>query len=451
MHGWSDDVDAIAAGVLDYARDRIRLHPIPLDGPRDPAQLDVLAGPTITASGIGGDEALRIFAEVLAPSCISTDHPRNLSFIPCAPTEAAKLFDLVVGASSIYGGSWLEGAGAVHAENEALRWLADLAGLPASSGGVFVQGGTMANLSALVTARVAHRRRSASGRRLAVIVSPEAHSSLESAAQVMDVDLIRASVGEDRRLRGDAVLAAARQGEATGREVFAVVATGGTTNLGIVDAIGSVADAVHELDCWLHVDGAYGLAGLCAAGARPLFEGIHRADSFSVDPHKWLFAPFDCAALLYRDPEIAQLAHSQHAAYLDVLDDHARWNPSDYAFQLTRRARGLPFWFSLAVHGTDRYRVAVEQTLEVARHAARAITQRDDMTLVRWPDLSVLCFTVKGWTSVDYHAWSDRLRDDGLAFVVPSSVDGHTVGRFAIVNPLTSKADIDAILATITA
>ena len=129
------------------------MDPPPLDGPRTLAELRAAAGATITPEGIGGLEALRIFGDVLAPACISVDHPRFLSFVPAAPTEAAILFDLVVGASSIYGGSWLEGGGAVFAENEALRWIADLAGMPAEAGGVFVSGGTAGNLSALVAAR----------------------------------------------------------------------------------------------------------------------------------------------------------------------------------------------------------------------------------------------------------------------------------------------------------
>src|SRR6478672_800469 len=145
--------EELGQAILKYAEERLRLDPVPLDGPRTREQLDAVAGETITPDGMGGLPALKLFEEDLAPACISTDHPRYLSFIPCAPTEAATLFDLVVGASSIYGGSWLEGAGAVHAENQALRWIADLAGLPPEAGGVFVPGGTIGNLSALVAAR----------------------------------------------------------------------------------------------------------------------------------------------------------------------------------------------------------------------------------------------------------------------------------------------------------
>ena len=132
MHGHTEETERLAAAILAYAEDRFRLDPVPLDRALPPDELDRLTGPTITEHGLGGEQALRLFTEVLAPACISIDHPRFLSFIPCAPTEAATLFDLVVGASSIFGGTWLEAAGAIHAENHALRWIADLAGLPAA-------------------------------------------------------------------------------------------------------------------------------------------------------------------------------------------------------------------------------------------------------------------------------------------------------------------------------
>lgn len=141
MHGFADDnmsLAELAQTILDYSRERLELDPVPLDRPLTPAQLEQQAGQTITRDGLGGQQAMDLFAEVLAPACLSVDHPRYLSFIPCAPTEAAAMFDLVVGASSIYAGSWLEGSGAVYAENQALRWIADLVGLPESAGGVFV-------------------------------------------------------------------------------------------------------------------------------------------------------------------------------------------------------------------------------------------------------------------------------------------------------------------------
>jgi glutamate/tyrosine decarboxylase-like PLP-dependent enzyme len=181
---------------------------------------------------------------------------------------------------------------------------------------------------------------------------------------------------------------------------------------------------------------------------RHLYGGIEQCDSFIVDPHKWLFAPFDCCALLYREPSLARAAHTQHASYLDVLTEAPDWNPTDYSVGLTRRARGLPFWFSLATHGTDAYRDAVEQTLSVTRFAAAEIAKRDYLEVVREPDLSVVVFRRLGWTAGQYQEWSDRLLAEEFAFVVPTSHEGETLCRFAIVNPRTSEDDICAILDT---
>jgi L-2,4-diaminobutyrate decarboxylase len=448
VHGYDEAAEQLGEAVLAYARDRLKLDPVPLDAPRSPADLAAAAGETITPGGLGA-RALELFTEVLAPACVSIDHPRFLSFIPCAPTEAASLFDLVVSASSIYAGSWLEGAGAVYAENQALRWLADLAGLPPQAGGVFTPGGSYGNLSALVAAR--HRARARQPgtppRRWVVAASEQAHSSVASACEVMDAGFLPVPGDAGGRLTGDALRAAAAALPPQDR-LFAVVGSAGTTNFGTVDDLTSVADACAGLDAWFHVDGAYGLAGLAAPSIRQLFAGVERADSLTVNPHKWLFAPFDCSALLYRDPAAARAAHTQRAGYLDVLTESGRFNPSDYAIGLTRRARGLPFWFSLATHGTRAYTEAVERTLDVARFATAQVRSRGYLGLLHEPRLTVVVFRRHGWDPADYQRWSDRLLADGFAFVVPTVHQGETVARIAIVNPRTTEADITAILDT---
>ncbi|MEP7180148.1 MAG: aminotransferase class V-fold PLP-dependent enzyme, partial [Pseudonocardiales bacterium] len=325
MHRYSPADDRALRAIAKYCLDRLAMD-APLDCPLTPAELDDQAGQTITAAGIGPDEALRLWADVLGPACLSVDHPRYLSFIPSAPTKAAASFDMLVGASSVYGGSWLEGSGAVYAENQALRWIAELAGLPAEAGGVFVQGGTVGNLSALVAAREwALHKRGARPRRWAVCVTEETHSSVKHAlAVVMDVDVIEVAGDERGRMLGAALRDTVAGLDDEARDgIFAVVATAGTTNLGVVDDIAGIADVAEEHGWWLHVDGAYGGAGLAAPSVRELFDGIEQADSFIVDPHKWLFSPFDCCALIYRDPELARAAHTQHAGYLDVLTEAA--------------------------------------------------------------------------------------------------------------------------------
>ena len=445
MHQFTPEVEALAQEVLKYSLERLKDDP-PLDGPRTAEDLFNEVGNTITAKGLGGQQALEVFTNVLAKACISTDHPRNLAFIPSAPSEYANLFDLVVGASALYGGSWQEGAGAVFAENQAIQWLIDLAGLPAFSGGVFVQGGTIGNLSALVVARAQARKKTQTPDRWVVVCSEEAHSSIASAANVMDVDVLKVAVDENGRLQGDLVATAIDHLHSTTKNrVFAVVATAGTTNLGIIDDLKGIAKTAKDRELWFHVDGAYGIAALCAPSVRSLFAGIEDADSFIVDPHKWLFAPYDACALVYRNPELAKQVHSQHASYLDTLKDD-NWSPSDYAIHLTRRTRGLPFWFSLAAHGTDAYTVAMEQTLTVAKEAAELVRAHPNLQLLLEPELSIVAFTRNGWTSADYQKWSDQLLADQVGFIPPSAHKGQPILRFAIVNPWTKISDISMIL-----
>ena len=445
MHEFTAEVEALAQEILAYSLDRLKNDP-PLDGPRTAEDLLSEVGQTITARGLGGHHALEVFTSVLAKACISTDHPRNLAFIPSAPSEYANLFDLVVAASALYGGSWQEGAGAVFAENQALRWLSNLAGLPESAGGVFVQGGTIGNLSALVVARAEARKKHPEATRWVIACSEEAHSSIVTAANVMDVDVLKVPVAANGKLMGDAVAHAIDTLHTTStKRVFVVVATSGTTNLGIIDDLKGISTAARERDIWFHVDGAYGLAALCAPSVRAKFDGVENADSFIVDPHKWLFAPFDACALIYREPEIAREVHSQHASYLDTLKDGA-WSPSDYAIQLTRRTRGLPFWFSLAAHGTDAYTDAMEHTIEVAQAAAQLVKAHPNLELVCEPELSIVAFTRKGWSAKDYQNWSDALLAEQVGFIPPSSHHGQPILRFAIVNPWTKISDIEIIL-----
>ncbi|MGH8920749.1 MAG: pyridoxal phosphate-dependent decarboxylase family protein, partial [Actinomycetes bacterium] len=378
-----------------------------------------------------GDAAaiLDLFADELAPAVISCDSPRFLAFIPAAPTKASLLFDMVVSASSLQGASWLEAAGAVAAENQVLALLAGLAGLPEEAGGCFVSGGSAANLSALVVARdVARHRRGAAGpHRMRMAVSDQAHSSIVHALRVIDVEPLLVPTA-DQRLTGTA-LRAALAADPHADDVIGVATTAGTTNAGIVDDLAGVAEVADERDLWMHVDGAYGGAGLFAPLVRDRYAGIERADSFVVDPHKWLFAPFDCAALIYRRPWLAKAVHTQNAAYLDVIhgEGDRDWNPSDYAYHLTRRARGLALWFSLAVHGTDAYRQAIETAIRMARRAAEMITATPYLELIRPPELSIVLFRRVGWSPADYDAWSAQLLADQIGFVTPTKWQDETV------------------------
>ena len=435
--------------VFDYCRQRLELDPVPLDFGGAEESFDAVLSGLLGESGNDPEQVLRLFADHLATAVISCDSPRFLSFIPAAPTKAALLFDMIVSCSSLQGTSWLEAAGAVAAENEVLRFLAGLAGMPAGAGGCFVSGGSIANLSALVVARdTAGLRLGATPARPRIAVSEETHSSVGNALRILGVEpLVVPST--DHRLTGEALrgtLATAERAD----DVVGVVATAGTTNAGIVDDLAGIATVARERALWFHVDAAYGGAGLFSPVVREKYAGIEHADSLVVDPHKWLYAPFDCAALLYREPQLAKAVHAQQASYLDVIHetDHEVWNPSDYAIHLTRRARGLPLWFSLAVHGAGAYREAIETVLDTARRSAARIGQSEHLELVREPDLSIVLFRRRGWAAAEYHDWSMRLLARQVGFVTPTTWEGRPAARLAFLHPGTTMEMVEEILAS---
>jgi glutamate/tyrosine decarboxylase-like PLP-dependent enzyme len=270
---------------------------------------------------------------------------------------------------------------------------------------------------------------------------------------VLDVGVVDVPADERGRLTGDALAVTLHSlGPEGATSVFAVVASAGATNAGTVDDLAGVADVCGTAGIWFHVDGAYGGAGLVAPSVRERYRGIERADSFIVDPHKWLFAPYDCCALLYRDPTAAHGVFRQEASYLDTVNQPgatwSEWNPADYAYHLTRRARGLPLWFSLATYGTDAYRDAVERVLSLTRATAAEIRARDDLELVMEPELSVVLFRRLGWSGEDYEAWWRRLLEAQIAFVQPTSWKGEKVARLCFVNPRTTIDHVRAVLGT---
>jgi len=446
MHSVDATTERMIRSVLAFAENRLRLDPVPLDeGARDPAALDVVVKGLLGEDGHDPDQVLGAWASTLAPAVISADSPRFLGFIPAAPTKASLLFDMLISCASIQGISWLEAGGAIHAENQVLRLIADRAGMPESAGGCFVSGGSAGNLSALVVAREVAKRKAGTGRRWRVAVGADAHSSIVNTLRILELDPLTVHT-DDHRVTG-AALRAAVEADGDPSSIAAVVATSGTTNAGIIDDLAGVSTVARELGAWFHVDGAYGGAGLFAPSVRRKYDGIEHADSFVVDPHKWLFAPFDCAALLYRDPSIARSVHKQDAAYLDVIHGTpGEWNPTDYAYHLTRRARGLPLWFSLAVHGVRAYTDAIETAIGLARQAAAEVQSRDYLELIREPELGVVLFRRVGWAPGQYAEWADRLLHDQVAFIPPTAWQGETVARFAFLHPRTPMDLVREIL-----
>lgn len=435
--------------VLNYCRERLSLNPVPLDfGSQGIPRTEKLPD-LIRPEGRSPDEVMDMFVHNLAELVISTDSPRFLAFIPNAPTKDSLLFDMVVACSGLNGTSWLESAGAVMAENQVLEYLAGRAGMPRGSGGAFVTGGTIANLSALTVARDVGAQRFAhriSGRPC-VIVSAETHSSVASALHILGMDAIVVAAADHRMARHD--IERVLDLDHRANDVVAIVATAGTTNAGIIEDLEGIGTLAREQGLWFHVDGAYGGAGILSDRIAPRLAGIRHADSFVVDPHKWLFAPLDCAALIYREPHRARAVHTQHAGYLDALhtdDEVLEWNPSDYAIHLSRRPRGLALWFSLAANGTDAYARAIDRGLELATYAAAGIASHKSLELVREPELTNVLFLRDGWSSEDYLAWCAALLQDQIAFAAPSTWEGRPCGRLSFLHPDLTNENIDEVL-----
>ena len=442
--------EAFTNAIFEYCRDRLE-HDAPLDfGMHSPVPLPPLEG-LISADGRDPEETLAFFRDHLAQHVVSIDSPRFLAFIPNAPTKNSLLFDMVVACSGLNGTSWLESAGVVVAENQALEFLASRAGMPEGSGGAFVSGGSSGNLSALTVGRDVGRTRrpDVAPHELRFAISADAHSSIGKALHVLGIEPMLVEPDDHRftRVNLERALAADPRPET----VIGIVATSGTTNAGIVDDLEGLGTYAREHDLWFHVDGAYGGAALFSS-ERELLRGIRHADSFIVDPHKWLFGPLDCCALIYREPARARHFLAQQAGYLDVLhggdDDHYDWNPSDFAIHLSRRARGLPFWFSLVTYGVAAYESATQSAIDLAHRAAERVAATEGLELVRPASLSVVLFRRVGWSESQYLAWSEELLRSQVAFVTPTKWEGEMVARLAFLHPDTTDELVDQILSS---
>jgi glutamate/tyrosine decarboxylase-like PLP-dependent enzyme len=313
VHRIDQTTEQMIRSVLAYAENRLRMDPVPLDqGTLPSGQVYARLDGVIRDRGRAPDEVLGIYASLIAPSVISADSPRFLGFIPAAPTKASLLFDMLVSCASIQGISWLEASGAIAAENTVLRVIADEAGLPASAGGCFVSGGSAGNLSALAVARETAKQRTGRSGRFRAIVGTEAHSSIVNTLRMLEMDaLVVPTPGH--QLTGDAVRAALDD-EGDVSDVAAVICTAGTTNAGIIDDLAGVGAVAQENGWWFHRRRR--LRRICdlRPPIRAKYDGIERADSFILDPHKWLHTLFDCPCLA--GSRNSPVPHTQDASYL---------------------------------------------------------------------------------------------------------------------------------------
>ncbi|CAM3504836.1 Decarboxylase, pyridoxal-dependent [Xenorhabdus nematophila ATCC 19061] len=411
-------------------------------------QIEHTVGETITADGIGIDSALKIFVSLLAKQGVPSDHANYLAYIGASPTPSAVLMDSLLSATGMVGSGWIAGAGLIWAENQVLRWLADLVGLSEQAGGCFVTGGTAGNLSALVAARHRFRQRFPQYKQSLLLVAESAHSSIANCAALLDLTMINVACNDEGRVTAAALSAQLALLAAEGKldNIVAIVATAGATNSGQIDDLEGIGVIAQQRGIWFHVDAAYGGAFLCVPEMQYRFNGIALADSVIIDPHKGLFAPYDCCALLYAHPMGVMPAFVQNASYLDQVNTSHEWNPMHYAFHLTRRARGVPLWFSLAIYGRDAYTRSLARILEITDTLRQRIAQHPELLLIDASSLSIILFKRRSWQPQHYSSWSEYCLEKGIAFIVPSQWQGESVIRLCIMSTRLENAQIDILL-----
>jgi glutamate/tyrosine decarboxylase-like PLP-dependent enzyme len=388
-------------------------------------------------------EAMQTLVDVALENMQHGDHPRYFARVPGPSSYAGVLGEWLGTGFNVITSSWAGSSGPATVELVALDWLRQLLGLPDGTEGILMSGGSLCNMNGLTAAR------HAVGPGVAYL-SDQTHASIPRALVAMGfpAEHVHMLPSDDRlRLTAAAVREAVDADRQQGLTPRFVIATAGTTNTGAVDELVALAELAAAEDLWLHVDGAYGAPGaLCAAG-RSALAGMERADSLVLDPHKWLFLPYDVGCLFVRRPGVLEHAFTMRPEYLaDVRPATAEVNFGDRSLELTRRSRAIKLWLMLRVYGSRRLQDAIERCISLAEYAQRLIEDDPDWELVTPAQLGIVTFTHSGWDGEEHAARVATVAASGYAAVTSTSLRGRPALRLCTINPRTTKADIEGTL-----
>ena len=421
----------------------------------EPGEMRARLGGGPPEAGAGYAEVLEQVMRDVLPFTSRTDHPGYFAFVPSFTTWPAALAELMAAAANPYCGAWMESAGPTQVELEVIGWFRDWLGLPPGTQGLLVTGGSAANLTALLTAREAAGGPSADS---VLYVSDQAHSSLARTARAMGLSAgqVRVLPTDERwRLAPDTVAAAVRRDRDSGRLPFALCASAGSTNTGAVDPLGRLADVCAAEHLWLHVDAAYGGFAALTAKGRALLAGLDRADSVTLDPHKWLFQPMECGSVLVRDGALLERTFAIHPDYLDDLGARGdgEVNLADRGLQLSRGFRALKVWMSVQTFGTAAFRDAVQHGLDLAGLAGSLVREHPHLTLLAPAELGIICFR-REWPGCGEDETErrgldliDALERTGRALVSSTRLAGRHAIRLCVLNPSSTEADVRDVIA----
>lgn len=395
------------------------------------------------ASGVALTDALDRLEEALGPG-LDNSSGRFLGYIPNGGIYAAALGSFLGTATNQYTGGAHAAPGLVALEQSVLQWMASLFDLPEGAGGVLLSGGSLANLTALVTARSRFGDGFADG---TVYTSERAHHSIAKAAHIAGIadDRVR-TIATDDQLRLDvrALRAAVAHDLADGLRPMVVAATAGTTDTGAIDPLGACADVAAEHDAWFHVDAAYGGFFQLTERGRERLAGIDRADSMTIDAHKSLFLPYGIGGLLVRDTAPLVAAHEGHGAYMQDVGEHDLPHFLAMGPELTRPSRGLTVWLALQLHGVAPFRDELDRMLDLAEHATARLGAIDGIELIGPPPLSIVAFRASDDEAT--RRVQRALDDSGEVYVSSTTVHGRLYLRFALLSHRTTRDTVDAAI-----
>ena len=400
-------------------------------------------------------ELLAQFRDFVAAEMTHNDHPRNFAFVPGPSNFIGAMADALASAFNIFCGVWLGPSGSAQIELITIEWLRQLFEFPQSGGGLFVSGGSMANLTCLAVAR--HAMLGNNANNASVYFSDQTHSSVAKGLKILGLQqyqLRKLPSGADFRLPLETLAKKVAADRQQGLTPFCVVANAGTTNTGAVDPLEEIADFCQAEGLWMHVDGAYGGSAFLAESGRPQLAGLNRADSLAIDPHKWMFQPYEIGCALVRDAEKLKATFRVSAEYLKIAEQSAEQpNFSDYGVQLTRGFRALKLWMSLKAFGVNAFREAIESGIQNARQVQALLEAGPHWQVVTPATLGIVTFrfVAPGMTDIRLDQLNSDIASEminsGHALLSPTILNGRTVLRMCTINPRTSRMDLETTVA----
>jgi glutamate/tyrosine decarboxylase-like PLP-dependent enzyme len=415
------------------------------------------------ANPVALDEILGTLDKYVFPYHAREPHPGFMAYVPSCPTFPAMVGDWISTGYNFYAGVGLVATGPNRVEHVVLDWFRRWLGMPEGSGGLLTTGGSGANLTAIVAARHTITGGDASLiPRLVMYTSDQAHSSVSRAGWMAGVsrDLVRSIATDSGKKMIVAELERAiRDDRAAGLLPFAVVASAGTTNTGAIDPMHAVADVCEREKLWMHVDAAYGGFAVLTDSGRRDMDGMQRADSITLDPHKCLYVPFECGCLMVREPRKLFDTYAIFPEYLkDVKAEGDNINFADYGEQLTRYNRAMKVWFSVNYFGLDAIRAAMQKTMDLARLAADLVRESAVLEALSPAQLGIFCFRVRP-ADMEDGAELDALNDrvlaavlaEGKYFISTTRLEGRNSLRICVLGFRTSEEDVSGLIADVTA